>query len=104
MKKSINLYFNYTEGSAQRLNEFKRQGYDEFFTGMYDKLETLSWKQQLELANSLGLSCTMMHCSYREPELNYFWEDSEIGEAVCQNYINQIEECGEFCSNFVVHL
>ena len=48
MKKSVNLYFNYVEGSEQRLKEFKRQGYDEFFTGMYDKQETLTWQQQLQ--------------------------------------------------------
>ena len=104
MKKSVNLYFNYVEGSEQRLKEFKRQGYDEFFTGMYDKPETLTWQQQLELAKELGLGCTMMHCSYREPDLNYFWEQHEIGDAVCENYINQIKQCGEFCDNFVVHL
>ena len=104
MKKSVNLYFNYTADSETRIKEFKKQGYDEFFTGIYDKPESLGWKQQLELAKQLGLGCTMIHCSYYEPDLNYFWEQHELGDDVCEKYIKQIQECGDYCENFIVHL
>ena len=104
MKKSVNLYFNYCADSTERIKEIKKQGYNEFFTGIYDKPESLTWQQQLKLANDLGLGCTMMHCSYYEPDLNAFWEENELGDAVCEKYIKQIQECGAYCNNFVVHL
>ena len=109
MKTSINLYIN-KQDTLEKITAFKNAGYDEFFTGMYDKTETLTWREQLDLAKELGLKCSMMHCSYYEPELNNFWLDNEIGEKVKNDYINQIKEYGEYTKddlnkkNFVVHL
>ena len=71
---------------------------------MYDKKETLGVFEQMALAKELNMVGDMMHCSYYEPDLNYFWEESEIGEKVCDGYIEQIEKCAGVCRNFVVHL
>ncbi len=104
MKKSTNLYFNNNVDTKEKLNAIKSIGYDEFFTGIYDKLETIPWKEQIEYAKKIGLNCTMIHCSYREPLLNNFWLDNEIGEQVFQSYLEQIKLCKGYTKNFVVHL
>lgn len=104
MNKSINLYCNSEISTEEKIKAFKAVGYDDFYTGMYDRKETMAVKEQLEFAKRLGMLGNMMHCSYYEPDLNYFWEDCEIGEKVCDSYIQQIESCEGICKNFVVHL
>lgn len=107
MKKSVNLYLYLNKNnidSKKKLNSIKKIGYDEFFTGINDKNETLKLKEQIEYAKSIGLSCTMIHCSYKEMELNNFWLDNEEGEKLVENFINQIELCHDYSKNFVVHL
>lgn len=104
MKKSVNLYFNYDIDTKEKIDKIKELGYDEFYTGMYDAKETMSWKEQIEYAKSIGLECSMIHCSYYEPKLNNFWLDNEIGEEICNSYIEQIIQCHEYTKNFVVHL
>ena len=90
MKKSVNLYFY--------------GGYDEFFTGIYDKNETLTFLEQLYYAKKIGLDCTMIHCQYFEPELDNFWLKNEIGDNICNSYLDQIKKCQNLTKNFVVHL
>lgn len=46
MKKSVNLYFNYDIDTKEKIDKIKELGYDEFYTGMYDAKETMSWKEQ----------------------------------------------------------
>lgn len=103
MKTSVNLYVN-NENSKEKLDVIKKLGYDEFYTGMYDVKESMSWKEQLDYARKIGLRCTMMHCSYYEPRLDNFWLNNDDGELVANDYIHQIEQCGEYVDNFVVHL
>ena len=104
MKKSVNIYFNCDINSKDKIDSFKKSGYDEFYVGIYDAKETMSWLEQIKYANSIGLTCTMIHCSYYEPKLNNFWLENEIGEEICNSYIQQIESCHNYTKNFVVHL
>lgn len=104
MKKSVNLYFNNTADSARKLEAIKQLGYDEFYTGIYDKPETLTFAEQIEYAKKLGLKSSMVHCSYYEPRLNNFWLDNEQGEEVLKSYLEQIKLCKGVAKNFVVHL
>lgn len=104
MRKCVNLYFSYGIDSKEKIDNIKKLGYDDFFTGMYDAKETMTWKEQIEYAKSIGLGCSMIHCSYVEPKLNNFWLDNEIGDEVCNSYIDQIEKCHAYTKNFVVHL
>ena len=104
MKKSVNLYFNYDIDSKEKIDKIKQLGYDEFYTGMYDASDTMKWKDQIEYAKSIGLNCSMIHCSYYEPKLNNFWLENNDGEEICNSYISQIEQCREYTKNFVVHL
>lgn len=104
MKKSINLYFNNEVDSKKKLDAIKFLGYDEFYTGIYDKPETLNFKDQIQYAKTLGLKCSMVHCSYYEPNLNNFWLDNEIGNQVFESYFQQIKLCNGVAKDFVVHL
>lgn len=104
MKTSMNLYFNNEIDTKTKLDTIKALGFDEFFTGIYDKNETMTFEEQIQYANQIGLHCTMVHCSYYEPELNQFWLAGEIGENIVRDYINQIQRCGDITKNFVVHL
>ncbi len=104
MKKSVNLYFNRNFDTAEKLRTIKRLGYEAFFTGIYDGNENLPWREQIKLARELGLELTMIHCQYNEPQLNDFWLAGAGGDAVCDDYIRQIQACGALTKNFVVHL
>ena len=104
MKKSMNLYFNPTINTKEKLDAIKLLGFDEFFTGIYDTKETMPLKEQIFYAKSIGLKCTMIHCSYNEPKLNNFWLENKEGEQIAIDYINQINLCGDYTKNFVVHL
>jgi len=103
MKKSINLYFNKTVNTKEKLNFIKQAGYDEFFTGCNNN-EKMSLKEQIEYGKKIGLNCTMIHCYYNQQELNNFWLNNSIGDKVLNDYISQIEECKFLTDNFVVHL
>ena len=104
MRTSINLYFNSQIDTKTKLDAIKSLGYDEFFTGIYDKNETMTFAEQMQYAQKIGLPCTMVHCSYYEPRLNSFWLDGQEGEDSADDYINQINQCGNNTKNFVVHL
>ena len=104
MKKSVNLYFKNNIDTKNKIILIKNLGYDEFFTGIYDKVETINFVEQIKFAKSIGLDCTMIHCSYKEPELNNFWLEKEKGEEITNDLINQIELCHDYSKNFVVHL
>ena len=103
-KKSINLYFNNDVDVKLKFKEIKKLGYDEFFTDSDDNRESLTVAEQVEYAKSLGLKCTMIHCTYYEPELNSFWLDDKMGEKVLKDYLSQIKKCAGLTENFVVHL
>lgn len=104
MKTSVNLYFNAHFDTAEKLKTIRQLGYDAFYTGIYDSNETLSWQEQIRLGSELGLELTMIHCQYDEEHLNDFWLPGASGDAVCAEYIRQIEACGAYTPNFVVHL
>ncbi len=104
MKKSINLYFNNSKHEKDKLLKIKEVGFDEFFTDIFDVGEDLSLKEQCEFAKSIGLKCTMIHCSYYEPDLHFFWEEGAMGNKICHDYCNQIRKINGLTENFVVHL
>jgi len=104
MKTSMNLYFNTTLDTKTKFDIIKAVGFDEFFTGIYDQKETMKFYEQMDYAKRIGLNCTMVHCSYYEPKLNAFWLAGQDGEDVMNGYINQINQCGQYTKNFVVHL
>ena len=103
-KTSINLYCNTELDSKYKIDKIKQLGFDEFFTGVYADKETMTAKEQIDYAKSIDLKCTMLHCSYNEPDLNDFWLDTQLGETVYNNYAEQILEHKGYCDNFVVHL
>lgn len=103
-KTSINLYYNTNLDSKYKIDLIKKLGYDEFFTGVYDAHETMSAIDQINYAKSLGLRCTMLHCSYTEKDLNDFWFDNEVGDRVFDSYAEQIRTHRGLMDNFVVHL
>lgn len=103
MKTAINLYFNRVD-TMEKLKEIKRIGYDQIHTGIYDKVETISFEEQMEYFKKNNIKLSMIHCSYNEPIVNNFWLDNEIGESITDDYIKQIEKCGAYTNNFVVHL
>lgn len=103
-KTSINLYYNTKLDSKYKIDLIKKLGFDEFFTGVYDAHETMSAIEQILYAKSLGLKCTMLHCSYTEQDLNDFWFDNEIGDRVFNSYVEQIRTHKGLMDNFVVHL
>lgn len=104
MKTSVNLYFEKGIDTKTKMNTIKALGYDEFFTGIYDKEETLTFAEQMQYAQEIGLPCTMVHCAYYEPGLNDFWLPGEAGDKITDDYIQQIHQCGNLTQNFVVHL
>lgn len=104
MKKSINLYFNNTIPTKEKLDAIKQCGYDEFFTGINETNETMTLKEQCEYAKQLGLNCTMIHCSYDEKILDNFWLKNKVGTYVYKNYARQIKKAHKYTKNFVVHL
>lgn len=104
MKKSVNLYFINGLDTKDKLDEIKKCGFDEFFTGIDDTNETLTLNEQVEYAKKIGLGLTMVHCFYDESKLDSFWLEGEEGEQICNSYIKQIEQCGKLTNNFVVHL
>ena len=87
-----------------KINLIKKLGYDEFFTGIFDKNETITFEEQLEYANKIDLKCTMVHCQYFDNLLNNFWLDNEDGEKIFNSYLSQIKRCANLAKNFVVHL
>lgn len=103
-KTSINLYYNTKLDSKCKIDLIKKLGFDEFFTGVYDAHETMTAIEQIVYAKSLGLKCTMLHCSYTEQDLNDFWFDNEIGDRVFNSYVEQIRTHKGLMDNFVVHL
>ena len=104
MKKSVNLYFTNKVPAKEKLIQIKNIGFEEFFTGVYENNEGLSLSEQVEFARNLGLKCTMIHCSYIEPNLHYFWEEGKKGEEICDEYCRQIKLSSGLTDNFVVHL
>ena len=104
MKKSINLYFNNTIPTKDKLDAIKQAGYDEFFTGINDLNETMTLKEQCEYAKKLGLKCTMIHCKYNEKILDNFWVKNNIGAKIYKDYAAQIKKAKPYTKNFVVHL
>ena len=93
MKKSMNLYFDNRITVKERLNAIKAAGFEEFHCGVLDECEDISLAGIVEYAANLGLKCTMIHCSYDQTRLYYFWERDEIGDAVCEDYCRQIKKC-----------
>lgn len=104
MKTSKNLYFTLNVDTKTKLDAIKFLGFDEFFTGINDKDETLSFEEQMEYAQKIDLPCTMVHCSYVAPDLDSIWLPEEHGDKVIDDYIRQINRCGIYTKNFVVHL
>lgn len=104
MKKSVNLYFNLKFDTAAKLRTIRQLGYTAFYTGIYDDNETLPWREQIALGRELGLELTMIHCRYGTIPLNSFWLPGADGDALCDEYIRQIQACGALTPNFVVHL
>ena len=103
-KKSVNLYYVKDINTKTKLDLIKKLGYDEFFTGIYDKNETLTFEQQIEYANSINLKCTMVHCQYFDDIMNNFWLENELGEKIVKSYLEQIKRSSIASKNFVVHL
>ena len=103
-KNSINLYYVNGVDTKEKLDLIKSTGFNEYYTGIYDKNETLTFEEQVEYAKKLGLKCSMVHCSYYEPKLDNFWLDNVDGEEVCNSYLEQIKKCDGVSNNFVVHL
>lgn len=104
MKTSMNLYFNTDLDTKLKFDKIKTAGFDEFFTGIYDQKENMAFMEQMAYAQKIGLPCTMVHCSYHEPELNNFWLPGLAGDCLVDDYIRQIKMCGQYTKNFVVHL
>ena len=104
MKTSMNLYFNIKIATKTKFDAIKATGFNEFFTGIYDKHETMKFDEQMQYAEQIGLKCSMVHCSYNAPLVDSFWLDGQDGENVVNDYIRQIEQCGRYTKNFVVHL
>ena len=84
--------------------ESRRSALTNFFTGICDQKEIMTFEDQMECARQIGLRCTMVHCAYYERRLNSFWLPGPDGDAVAADYITQIERCGKYTENFVVHL
>ena len=103
-KSSVNLYFSSELDSKSKIDLIKEVGYDEFYTGIYKKNETMDIISQIKYAKSLGLGITMVHCLYDEKNLNDFWKDGDIGDEIEKSYEMQINKIGEYTNNFVVHL
>lgn len=104
MKKSVNLYFDSLTETKTKILAIKQLGYDEFYTGIFDKNETLNLTEQVNFAKKLGLECTMIHSSYKDFSLNNFWLDNSLGDEILNSYIKQLELCKNLTKNFVVHL
>ena len=104
MKKSINLYFAGSKLQKEKIKAIKEAGFDEIFCGVGDATADLSLRDIVKYANSLGLGCTMIHCAYDNNKVQYFWDEGEIGDEVCEDYCNQIRKCQGLTDNFVVHL
>ena len=103
-KISINTYFNNEWDTKKKLDTIKELGFDEFFTGIYDCNETMTVPEQVEYARTLGLNCTMIHCSYKDLNVDSFWQNNPDGEQIFQEYYNQLKSCKGLSENFVVHL
>ena len=104
MKKSINLYFAGSKAQKDKIKAIKDAGFNEFFCGVGDVTEEYSLRDIVEHAKSLGMNCTMIHCAYDNNKVQYFWDEGEIGDEVCEDYCNQIRKCQGLTENFVVHL
>ena len=104
MKKSVNLYYDTTIHTKQKLNIIKQVGYDEFFTGINIDKETLNLNKQIKYAKKLGLKCSMIHCRYFDEDTDNFWLDNKFGKKIFKSYCRQIKKCKGKTNNFVVHL
>lgn len=104
MKKSINVYFNNQHNLKTIIDAIKEAGFDEFYTGIYNVEPNMNLRQVCEYAKSKGLNCTMIHCSYNEPNLHYFWENGKMGDELCQQFCDQIIASRGLTKDFVVHL
>ena len=103
-KISVNVYCFKDLDTKSKIDLIKNLGYDEFFVSTHDVDDTIKMEEQISYAKSISLGLTMIHCSYIPQMLNDFWLDSEIGDEVEKSYIEQIERCGKYTDNFVVHL
>ena len=96
MKKAINLYF-YKADTKEKLDLIKKAGFDGVILGVYEGVETMSLKDQVDYCNQIGLGISMIHCSYIEPKLNGLWcEDSNDGDFTEKDYIQQIEAIKDY--------
>lgn len=100
----MNLYFNTKIDTKIKFDAIKAIGFDEFFTGIHDAKETMKFAEQMQYAEQIGLKCSMVHCYYDAPRVDSFWLDGQDGEDVANDYMRQIEQCGKYAKNFVVHL
>ena len=101
--KGINLYISKKFDELTLLDMFSQAGFDSVIIP-FDFVD--SYKQKtLSILKKNNLKLQMVHCRYKEEDLDYFWQDDLRGQKVFDDYIYQIENIKHLSPvDFIIHL
>lgn len=107
MKKGISLYFGFESPVEERVKRIKQAGFDCVITSADPNFDhqngTIQKQMELFRENNLGISS--LHMKYKSSELVSFWENSELGDKLEKNLIEDVETAKEYGFKcVVVHL
>ena len=87
--KGINLYISKTIEPITLLDMFSKAGFDSVIIP-FDFVNEHK-ENTMNILQEKNLKLQMVHCRYKEEDLDFFWQDDSRGEAVFDDYIFQIE-------------
>ena len=82
---------NFGVSPEQSIIAIKNAGFDGVFIQWYDKDWDYSQQQQVDLCKKLGLKIEFAHLGYQN--MNEIWKESELGENLMNQYIDDLYEC-----------
>ncbi len=103
MDKGINLYISKVIKPLTLLDMFSQAGFDSVIIP-FDFIDQHK-ENTINILNEKNLKLQMVHCRYKEEDLDFFWQDDSRGQAVFEDYIFQIENIKYLAPvDFIIHL
>lgn len=107
MKIGISFYYGVENSPENRAKLISENGFENVITIDEPELkdQNLSLEQQVALFKKYNLNCSSLHMKYKAKDLPDFWKNTELGNKLEQNLIEDVINAKKFgFSCVVVHL
>ncbi len=104
MDKGISLFFGFNSPVKNRMKNIKKVGFDCIITNADPRFDYQNGHidEQVKLCKECNLKLSSLHMKYRSRELTSFWENSDLGDTLESNLIEDVLDAAKYGFKCVV--